>query len=52
MIASSLFEIILADFRFQWQGPYAKVDMIPAIGIENRLKRTRKSTEESFRYTP
>jgi hypothetical protein len=26
------------DFRFRKQGPYTKVDMIPAIGIENRLK--------------
>jgi hypothetical protein len=43
--ASSILGIILADFRFFLRGLYTKVDTTPAKRIENRFKRTPKSTE-------
>jgi hypothetical protein len=49
MIASSLFEIILADFRFPWKRTYTKVDMIPAMGIENGSKENIGSLILHFR---
>ena len=42
---SSIFGIILADFRLKFHGLYTSVDITPEILIENRPKRTRKSTE-------
>jgi len=50
-IASMIFGIILAYFRSKIGGQYTFVDIAPQFWIENRLKRTRKSTEESLRYT-
>ena len=43
---SSSFWIILASFRLpQFGGQYTALDIAPQMGIENRLKRTEKSTE-------
>ena len=46
--ASSIFGIILAAFRFLFWGHIFFHDIAPKKGIENRLKRTRKSTEAWF----
>jgi hypothetical protein len=40
--------IILAYFRFFFGGLYTNVDITPRKRIENRLKRTPKSTEPDF----
>ncbi len=47
-LVSSIFGIILTYFRFFFWGQYTNVDITPQKRIENRLKRTRKSTETKF----
>ena len=46
--ASLIFGIILAAFRFLFWGHIFFHDIAPKKGIENRLKRTRKSTDAWF----